>query len=78
LQGLSVGWGDTYVYSLPEQWIDLGTASLPNGSYVLRSIADPKDTLIESGDRNVLREGAEANEAVVSFSVKGKKIRITP
>lgn len=76
LQGLSVGWGDTYGYYLPDQWIDLGPESLPNGDYVLRSIADPKDAITESGGGDSLREGAEANEAVTFFSVKGNKVRV--
>jgi hypothetical protein len=75
LQGLSVGWGDTYSYSLPDQWIDLGATSLPNGNYVLRSIADPRNIIAESVGNDAAREGAPANEAVTFFSVKGKRIR---
>ena len=43
VQGLSVGWGDTYGYYLVDQWIDLGTSSLPDGQYILRSMADPSN-----------------------------------
>lgn len=49
LQGLSVGWGDTYVASQPEQWIDLGTAPLANGFYAVQSTADPLGKLNEAG-----------------------------
>lgn len=75
LQGLSVGWGDTYVYSLPDQWIDLGTTPLPDGSYVLRSIADPRNIMVESSDNDASIEGAAANEAVTFFKVRRGKIQ---
>jgi hypothetical protein len=65
-QGLSVGWGDTYGYRLPEQWIDLGTSRLADGSYVLRSIADPRNLLIESND--------DDQEAVRFFRVRNRRI----
>ena len=76
LQGLSVGWGDTYVYSLPEQWIDVGTTKLADGSYVLRSIADPKNIIVESSSNDPSRESAQANEAVTFFNVRRGKIQI--
>ena len=77
IQGLSVGWGDTYGWSLPEQWIDLGGAFLPNGSYVLRSIADPRNKLHESANRSdSTRESAQANEASTVFTVKRNRIRV--
>jgi hypothetical protein len=31
-QGLSIGWGDTYTYDLPDQWVDLGTTPWRMGS----------------------------------------------
>jgi hypothetical protein len=73
LQGISVGWGDKYSNRLPEQWIDLGTESyyLLDGKYVLRSIADPKNQLYESG------EGQQANAGVTFFTVQGRKITVT-
>jgi hypothetical protein len=78
IQGLSVGWGDTYGWSLPEQWIDLGGAYLANGTYVLRSIADPRNKLYESANRSdSARESAQANEAVTVFTVKRNHIRVT-
>ena len=39
--GLSVGWGDTYDWYRQDQWIDLNQSTLSNGTYVLRSVADP-------------------------------------
>jgi hypothetical protein len=78
MQGLSVGWGDTYVWSLPEQWVDLGTSPLADGSYVLRSIADPLNRLHESANRaDHSRESVQANEATTAFSVVGGHIRKT-
>lgn len=49
LQGLSAGWGDTYVGSLPEQWIDLGLTALPAGFYAIETTIDPADHLLENG-----------------------------
>jgi hypothetical protein len=79
-QGISVGWGDRYLYDLPEQWIDLGTSSPPllDGNYVLRSVADPTNRLYESSNKNdSRRESGRANEAVTFFSVEGGTITIT-
>ena len=77
-QGISVGWADEYLYSLPEQWIDLGTSALPDGDYVLRSVADPNNRLYESANKNdPSRESAQANEAVTFFSVTAGAITIT-
>ena len=45
VQGLSVGWGDTYGSQLPGQEIDL--TSLPDGLYTLTIVADPKGRLSE-------------------------------
>ncbi|HEX3303824.1 MAG TPA: lysyl oxidase family protein [Thermomicrobiales bacterium] len=52
VQGLSAGWGDTYIASLFGQWIDLGTKMLPDGKYAIRSTADPDDKLMELNDFN--------------------------
>lgn len=76
-QGISVGWGDTYGSYLDEQWIDLGSSLLPNGDYVLRSVADPLNRLYESPSRaDAAREGAAANEAIRVFRVKARKITL--
>jgi len=69
LQGLSVGWGDTYVASLPEQWVDLGTSMLPNGAYAVRSTVDPANKLNEGG-----RDGN--NTATTYFTVSNGIITI--
>lgn len=76
VQGMSVGWGDTYGWALPEQWVDLGASPLSDGDYVLRSIADPLNKLYESNRRaDDSRESAQANEATTAFSVVGGHIR---
>jgi hypothetical protein len=48
--GLSVGWGDTYPWSLPDQYID--TTGLPNGNYRLWATADQADLFQESNNAN--------------------------
>lgn len=49
LQGMSVGWGDTYGAHLPGQLIDF--TGNPDGIYQLKIEVDPKKLLIES-DKN--------------------------
>jgi hypothetical protein len=71
-QGISVGWGDVYTYSLPEQWIDLGLAvpgqpPLPDGDYAVVSTADPLHKLWEGNTGN--------NNGVTFFRVKDGRIR---
>ena len=78
LQGISVGWGDKYRYSLPDQWIDLGTSRLADGNYALRSIADPKNRIYESANKSdTSRESPQANEAVTFFTVQGGTVKVT-
>jgi len=69
LQGLSVGWGDTYLASQPEQWIDLGLSPLANGSYAVQSTADPLRSLNEGGRFN-------NNVAITYFNVRDGIITI--
>ena len=66
--GLSVGWGDVYGYQLADQWVLLGSSSLTDGEYVLRSWADPLNKLKE-GPTNSANESIDDNQAVTSFSV---------
>jgi hypothetical protein len=70
IQGLSVGWGDTYDYYRDEQWIDLDQGSLADGQYVLRSVTDPENKIYESaGKADPSREGAPVNEGIVYFTI---------
>jgi hypothetical protein len=48
MQGMSVGWGDTYGSQLAGQSIDL--TDLPDGDYKLIIEADPKNRLLEIND----------------------------
>ena len=69
LQGLTVGWGDNYPASLPDQWVDLGLSPLANGSYAVQSTADPQNKISEAGrDSN--------NVGITYFSVTNGRITI--
>lgn len=48
VQGMSVGWGDTYGYSLPGQAVDV--TGLPDGDYTLTIEVDPKERITETND----------------------------
>ncbi len=63
LQGLSVGWSDTYVASLPEQWVVLGSSPLADGNYAIQTTVDPLNLLNEGG-----RDGN--NTAATYFHVR--------
>jgi hypothetical protein len=74
-QGLSSGWGDTYDYYRFEQWIDLGQGTLPDGTYVLRSVSDPQNLVYESPSKaDDAREGAADNSAITTFTVSRGQI----
>jgi len=66
VQGLTVGWADTYVASLPEQWVDLGPVRgggppLADGEYALQIQANPAGHLSE--------ERSDNNSSLRYFSV---------
>lgn len=48
MQGMSVGWGDTYRYYLDGQSIEI--TNLPNGEYNLKIEVDPKGRIVESDE----------------------------
>jgi hypothetical protein len=50
--GMSRGWGDTYRYNLPTQYIDI--TGLPNGRYRLQITADEGGWFLESDETNNL------------------------
>ena len=75
LEGLSVGWGDTYDYWRADQWIDLGNTTLSDGNYVLRSIVDPDNVIRESpGGTDTSREGASSNDAILRFKIANGQV----
>lgn len=49
-QGLSAGWSDEYHANLAGQWVDV--SDLSPGMYALRSVADPRNDLVESDEGN--------------------------
>lgn len=49
-QGVSVGWNDLYVKSLPDQWVDV--TGVADGSYWLEVVADPENLLEETDESN--------------------------
>jgi hypothetical protein len=63
-QGLTPGWGDTYAANLPDQWVVVGAAPLPDGDYALRVIADSRGLLAEGGG-----EREQNNTAIGYFAV---------
>jgi hypothetical protein len=74
-EGLSPGWGDTYDYYRFEQWIDLGQGTLADGTYVLRSVADPQNLVYESANKaDGSREGSADNSAITTFTISGGQI----
>ncbi|MDH4137466.1 MAG: lysyl oxidase family protein [Anaerolineae bacterium] len=50
IQGMSVGWGDTYGSSLPGQEIDF--TDNPDGIYSLKIIIDPNKVIVESDEND--------------------------
>jgi hypothetical protein len=64
-QGLTPGWGDTYRFSLPDQWVVLGDRFLADGEYGLESTADPRN-LLNEGDPTLRAN----NTAVTYFTVE--------
>jgi hypothetical protein len=50
VMGLSVGWGDRYSSTLPDQYIDV--TGLGDGKYRLRATADRSNRFKESNDKN--------------------------
>lgn len=61
--GLSVGWGDRYSWTLPDQYIDI--TGLDNGKYRLRATADALDLFTEADRSN--------NETWVDISLSNRR-----
>lgn len=49
-QGLSAGWADVYDWFLPDQYIE--ATGLANGTYLLETVVDPDDTILEADESN--------------------------
>lgn len=54
MTGISVGWADLYSSGLPDQWIDIGPVGSPvvDGTYCLKSTADPSNKILELKNGN--------------------------
>jgi len=68
IQGLSVGWRDRYDPTLPGQQIEIG--DLPDGIYIMRTVANPDDRILEKDDTN--------NTADIYIEIRGIRSRIIP
>lgn len=70
VQGMSVGWGDRYLWDLVGQELDI--TGLPDGIYVLRIIVDPQDRLLESDETDNISQ-VRIQLAQGTVSVLGQK-----
>jgi hypothetical protein len=78
MEGISPGWGDVYDWTLPDQWVDVGRTPLPDGNYVVRSIADPDNLIFEStGKADPLRESNVANSAATPITITNGRLAPT-
>ena len=50
IQGITPGWADVYDWYLPDQFIEV--SGVPDGYYILETIADPDNTLLEADETN--------------------------
>jgi Lysyl oxidase len=50
VQGTTPGWSDVYDWFLPDQYIEV--TGVPDGVYLLETIADPDDTILEADESN--------------------------
>ncbi|MEX0749241.1 MAG: lysyl oxidase family protein, partial [Dehalococcoidia bacterium] len=66
VQGLSVGWSDTYTADLIGQELDID--GVPDGRYAVRTLADPAGRLREKDDDN--------NDLVVYVEITGAEIEL--
>jgi Lysyl oxidase len=75
VQGISVGWEDTYPFTLAQQWVDVGQQDLPDGIYVLRVVADPDQVLHQRESQDV---SSGIREALTVFQVSGNETDVLP
>jgi hypothetical protein len=50
VQGITNGWADVYDWYLPDQYMEV--SGIADGVYLLETVADPDDTLIEADETN--------------------------
>lgn len=66
VQGISPGWGDTYGAGVEGQ--EINVEAVFDGTYALRSTADPDDLLLESDEEN--------NSAITYLEIEGDEVRV--
>lgn len=66
VQGISVGWADTYDPQLPGQELDI--AGLPDGRYAIRTTVNP--------DGNIAEVDQEDNSVVIYVAIRGQEIEV--
>jgi aldose sugar dehydrogenase len=66
IQGLSAGWMDTYIETLPGQQLEI--EDLPDGRYAILSSADPANLVLEKNENN--------NSSTIIVEIKGMEIDI--
>lgn len=64
--GLSIGWGDLYDASLPDQYIDI--TGLPAGEYAITATADAQRLFAESNEEN------NSTTAIIRITKKGVEV----
>jgi hypothetical protein len=50
IQGITNGWADVYDWYFPDQYMEV--SAVPNGTYLLQTVADPDDGLVEANEPN--------------------------
>jgi hypothetical protein len=79
IQGLSAGYADVYTAELPEQWVDIGTAPLPNGQYAIVSVVDPTNKIKETNEQNNAGERFfTVNNGVITLTSAPPHCLVTP
>ena len=62
--GITEGWADTYTADLPDQYIEV--TGVPDGLYVLETLADPDGTVVETDETN--------NSAAILIRITGNSV----
>jgi hypothetical protein len=65
-QGMSVGWADVYNWFLPDQYIEV--SGLPDGYYLLETLADADGLVLETNEHN--------NSATALIRICGNAVEI--
>jgi len=73
-EALAVGWGDTYVQTLPGQSFDI--TDVPNGAYYVEIVANPDGALAESTPNDPL--GTSLREVVLGGTTGHRTVTVPP